>query len=161
VPSRPLRIGTRGSPMALRQTAIVRDRLAAAHPDLAAAGAVEIVTIRTTGDRVQDRRLAEIGDKVSCQRDRGGAARQTARSRRSPEARPQSSARTEQCPHFPPWWRQRQATNSTYSPAICNPLNNSCKFASKLGRGLDSGFIPTVTIAATTPTLMMVVRWPK
>ena len=60
---RPLRIGTRGSPMALRQTAIVRDRLAAAHPDLAAAGAVEIVTIRTTGDRVQDRLLAEIGGK--------------------------------------------------------------------------------------------------
>jgi hypothetical protein len=78
--------------MALRQTAIVRDRLAAAHPDLAAAGAVEIVTIRTTSDRVQDRLLAEIGGKVSCQRDRGGAARQTDRSRRSPEARPQSSA---------------------------------------------------------------------
>jgi hydroxymethylbilane synthase len=49
--------------MALRQTAIVRDRLAAAHPDLAAPGAVEIVTIRTTGDRVQDRLLAEIGGK--------------------------------------------------------------------------------------------------
>jgi hydroxymethylbilane synthase len=61
--SRPLRIGTRGSPMALRQTAIVRDRLIAAHPDLAEAGAVEIVTIRTTGDRVQDRLLAEIGGK--------------------------------------------------------------------------------------------------
>ena len=49
--------------MALRQTALVRDRLAAAHPDLAAAGAIGIVTIRTTGDRVQDRRLAEIGGK--------------------------------------------------------------------------------------------------
>ena len=49
--------------MALRQTALVRDRLLMAHPDLAAAGAVEIVTIRTTGDRVQDRRLAEIGGK--------------------------------------------------------------------------------------------------
>jgi hydroxymethylbilane synthase len=49
--------------MALRQTALVRDRLLAAHPDLTAAGAVEIVTIRTTGDRVQDRRLAEIGGK--------------------------------------------------------------------------------------------------
>ena len=60
---RPLRIGTRGSPMALRQTAIVRDRLIAAHPELAAAGAVEIVTIRTTGDRVQNRLLAEIGGK--------------------------------------------------------------------------------------------------
>ena len=61
--SRPLRIGTRGSPMALRQTAIVRDRLIAAHPELAEAGAVEIVTIRTTGDRVQNRLLAEIGGK--------------------------------------------------------------------------------------------------
>ena len=61
--SRPLRIGTRGSPMALRQTAIVRDRLIAAHPELAEVGAVEIVTIRTTGDRVQDRLLAEIGGK--------------------------------------------------------------------------------------------------
>jgi hydroxymethylbilane synthase len=61
--SRPLRIGTRGSPMALYQTALVRDRLVAAHPDLAPPGAVEIVTIRTTGDRVQDRRLAEIGGK--------------------------------------------------------------------------------------------------
>ena len=59
----PLRIGTRGSPMALHQTALMRDRLLAAHPDLAAPGAVEIVTIRTTGDRVQDRRLAEIGGK--------------------------------------------------------------------------------------------------
>jgi hydroxymethylbilane synthase len=63
VPSRPLRIGTRGSPMALRQTALVRERLVAARPDVAPAGAVEIVTIRTTGDRVQDRLLAEIGGK--------------------------------------------------------------------------------------------------
>jgi hydroxymethylbilane synthase len=60
---RPLRMGTRGSPMALIQAGLVRDRLVAAHPDLAAAGAVEIVTIRTTGDRVQDRRLADIGGK--------------------------------------------------------------------------------------------------
>jgi hydroxymethylbilane synthase len=63
VARRPLRIGTRGSPMALIQTGLVRDQLVAAHPDLAATGAVEIVTIRTTGDRVQDRRLAEIGGK--------------------------------------------------------------------------------------------------
>ena len=61
--SRPLRIGTRGSPMALRQTAIIRDRLIAAHPEFAEAGAVEIVTITTTGDRVQNRLLAEIGGK--------------------------------------------------------------------------------------------------
>ena len=65
MPPRHLRIGTRGSPMALRQTALVRDRLVAAHPELAANGAVEIVTIRTTGDRVQDRLLAEIGGKAS------------------------------------------------------------------------------------------------
>jgi hydroxymethylbilane synthase len=58
-----LHIGTRGSPMALYQTALVRDRLFAAHPELGAIGAVEIVTIRTTGDRVQDRLLAEIGGK--------------------------------------------------------------------------------------------------
>jgi hydroxymethylbilane synthase len=61
--SLPLRIGTRGSPMALCQTAHVRARLAAARPDLADPEAVEIVTIRTTGDRVQDRLLAEIGGK--------------------------------------------------------------------------------------------------
>ena len=65
MPPRHLRIGTRGSPMALHQTALVCDRLVAAHPELATNGAVEIVTIRTTGDRVQDRLLAEIGGKAS------------------------------------------------------------------------------------------------
>ena len=59
MPSRPLRIGTRGSPMALYQAGLVRDRLGAAHPGLA----VELVPIRTTGDRVQTRQLAEIGGK--------------------------------------------------------------------------------------------------
>ncbi len=39
---------------------MVRDALAAAHPGRA----VEIVPIRTTGDRVQDRALAEIGGKA-------------------------------------------------------------------------------------------------
>jgi len=56
-----IRIGTRGSPMALYQAGLVRDRLIAAHPDLERA--VEVVAIRTEGDRVQDRRLAEIGGK--------------------------------------------------------------------------------------------------
>jgi len=63
VPARPLRIGTRGSPMALYQTGFVRDRLQSLHPELAAEGAVELVPIRTTGDRVQTRLLAEIGGK--------------------------------------------------------------------------------------------------
>lgn len=61
--SHPLRIATRGSALALRQAAIVCERLVAAHAELGAAGAIEIVTIRTTGDRVQDRPLAEIGGK--------------------------------------------------------------------------------------------------
>lgn len=59
----PIRIGTRGSPMALAQTHLVRDRLIAAHPDLAAPGAVEVKVIQTTGDAVQDRTLAAIGGK--------------------------------------------------------------------------------------------------
>ena len=58
-----LRIGTRGSPLALAQTHSVRDALAAAWPHLAAPGALEIIVIRTTGDKVQDRPLAEIGGK--------------------------------------------------------------------------------------------------
>jgi hydroxymethylbilane synthase len=49
--------------MALYQAGLVRDRLRAAHPDLAGEGAVELVAIRTTGDRVQTRLLAEIGGK--------------------------------------------------------------------------------------------------
>ncbi|MSO93458.1 MAG: hydroxymethylbilane synthase [Rhodospirillales bacterium] len=55
------RIGTRGSPLALIQTDIVRDALVAAHPSLA--GAVEVVVIKTTGDKFQDRALSEVGGK--------------------------------------------------------------------------------------------------
>ncbi|WP_116086094.1 hydroxymethylbilane synthase [Tropicimonas sp. IMCC34011] len=60
-PDRPLRIGTRGSPLALAQAYETRDRLMAAHdlPETAFA----IVPIRTTGDRVIDRPLKEIGGK--------------------------------------------------------------------------------------------------
>ncbi|WP_316014470.1 hydroxymethylbilane synthase [Roseobacter sp. HKCCA0434] len=60
-PDAPLKIGTRGSPLALAQAHEVRDRLAAAH-DLPEA-AFEIVPLTTTGDRVQDRPLSEIGGK--------------------------------------------------------------------------------------------------
>ncbi len=58
-----LRIGTRGSPLALAQTELVCRALAGAHPELAAPGALEVVAIRTTGDRVTDRPLAELGGK--------------------------------------------------------------------------------------------------
>lgn len=57
------RIGTRGSPMALAQTGLVRDRIAEAHPDLAAPGALEIVVVTTVADKVLDRPLSEIGGK--------------------------------------------------------------------------------------------------
>ncbi len=49
--------------MALFQANLVRDRLIAAHPGLAEPGRIELEIIRTTGDRVQNRLLAEIGGK--------------------------------------------------------------------------------------------------
>lgn len=58
-----LRLGTRGSKLALTQTGLVRDALAAAVPALAAPDAIEVVVIRTTGDRIQDRPLSEAGGK--------------------------------------------------------------------------------------------------
>jgi hydroxymethylbilane synthase len=56
-----LRIGTRGSPLALAQAAMVRARLADAHG--IAFERIEVVTIRTTGDMVRDRPLSEVGGK--------------------------------------------------------------------------------------------------
>jgi hydroxymethylbilane synthase len=58
-----LRLGTRGSPLALAQAAELKARLAKAHAALAASDAVEIVVIKTTGDKVHDRTLAAIGGK--------------------------------------------------------------------------------------------------
>jgi hydroxymethylbilane synthase len=56
-----LRIGTRGSPLALWQARTVQTALARAH-DIAP-GRIEIVVIKTTGDKVLDRPLAEVGGK--------------------------------------------------------------------------------------------------
>ena len=56
-----LRIGTRGSPLALKQAEEVRAKLAAAHDIVA--DDIEIVVISTGGDRVQDRSLTELGGK--------------------------------------------------------------------------------------------------
>jgi hydroxymethylbilane synthase len=56
-----LRIGTRGSPLALAQARAVRDRLVAVHGW--ATDAIEIRTIRTSGDLIQDRPLADAGGK--------------------------------------------------------------------------------------------------
>ncbi|MGH6818591.1 MAG: hydroxymethylbilane synthase [Methylovirgula sp.] len=54
-----LRIGTRGSPLALAQAEIVERRLAAVY----AAGAFELVSVKTSGDLIQDRPLSEAGGK--------------------------------------------------------------------------------------------------
>jgi hydroxymethylbilane synthase len=56
-----LKLGTRGSPLALTQARMVRAALAAAHG--LAPESIEIVTIRTSGDRIQDRPLSEVGGK--------------------------------------------------------------------------------------------------
>ena len=56
-----LRIGTRGSPLALVQARMVRSRLAAA-TGVSEEG-VELVVIRTSGDTIQDRPLADEGGK--------------------------------------------------------------------------------------------------
>ena len=65
-PSQPLvRIGARGSKLSVVQASLIQRRIAAA---LGGSGAIEdlapLITITTTGDRVQDRRLLEIGGKV-------------------------------------------------------------------------------------------------
>ena len=64
-PTRPLKLGTRGSPLALAQAHETRDRLAAAH-DLSPE-AFEIVVIKTTGDNramiASDTPLKELGGK--------------------------------------------------------------------------------------------------
>ena len=56
-----LRIGTRGSPLALAQAGMVRDALAKAHGFDPAR--IEFQVIRTTGDKIQDRPLADAGGK--------------------------------------------------------------------------------------------------
>ena len=56
-----IRIGTRGSLLALKQAHEVADHLRALHGGTA--GASQIVEIKTSGDRIQDRPLSEVGGK--------------------------------------------------------------------------------------------------
>ncbi|MBT9386366.1 hydroxymethylbilane synthase [Pseudooceanicola sp. CBS1P-1] len=60
-PASPLKLGTRGSPLAVAQTHETRDRLARAF-DLPQA-AFEVVVISVAGDRIQDKSLREAGGK--------------------------------------------------------------------------------------------------
>src|SRR5947209_19684776 len=56
-----MRIGTRGSPLALAQTHQVRAKLAHAHR--VSEEAISVCVIRTSGDAIQDRPLADAGGK--------------------------------------------------------------------------------------------------
>ena len=60
-PAQPLKIGTRGSPLAMAQAFETRARLGQAF-DLPQE-AFEIVVIKVTGDIIQDRALKDIGGK--------------------------------------------------------------------------------------------------
>ncbi|KQM99097.1 porphobilinogen deaminase [Sphingobium sp. Leaf26] len=59
---RPLRLGTRGSPLALAQAHMTARALCAVHGWTE--DAVQIVTVLTSGDRIQNRALADIGGKA-------------------------------------------------------------------------------------------------
>ena len=59
----PLRIGTRGSPLALAQAYETRERLIATFPELDADGAIEICVLKTQGDMILDKSLMELGGK--------------------------------------------------------------------------------------------------
>lgn len=54
-----IKIGTRGSPLALWQSAWVREALAGRSPRLE----IELVIIKTSGDKIQDVPLADLGGK--------------------------------------------------------------------------------------------------
>jgi hydroxymethylbilane synthase len=59
-----VKVGTRGSPLALAQAYETQRRLKEAFPDeLGHEGAIEICVIKTTGDMVLDKALKEIGGK--------------------------------------------------------------------------------------------------
>lgn len=57
-----IRIGTRASQLAVAQATEVRNRLLGAFPELTQSQ-IDIIKIRTTGDKIQDKNLAEIGGK--------------------------------------------------------------------------------------------------
>jgi hydroxymethylbilane synthase len=60
---KPVKLGSRRSPMAMVQTELVRSELQRFHPALRESGMIQIVPIQTSADRIQDRSLADIGGK--------------------------------------------------------------------------------------------------
>ncbi len=57
-----IKIGTRGSPLALAQAGEVKARLLKAHPEISD-DKIELIAIKTSGDSIQDRVLIEEGGK--------------------------------------------------------------------------------------------------
>lgn len=58
-----VKIGTRGSPLALAQAYMTRDKLKESFPELREEGALEIIIIKTTGDKILNQPLSDIGGK--------------------------------------------------------------------------------------------------
>ncbi len=58
--NRPVRLGTRNSPLAMAQAHLVRDAIFAVHPDVV----VEIISVTASGDKILDRPLADVGGKA-------------------------------------------------------------------------------------------------
>ena len=54
-----IRIGSRDSRLAIVQAEIIRDAIYKHHPEVQ----IEIVTMKTTGDRILDRSLDKVGGK--------------------------------------------------------------------------------------------------
>ena len=59
----PLRIGTRGSPLAMAQAFETRRRLQEIFPEMNEDGAIEICVLKTQGDMILDKSLMELGGK--------------------------------------------------------------------------------------------------
>ena len=59
---RPFRLGTRASPLALRQAEMTRDALVVSHG--LPVDAVQLVPMVASGDKIQDRALADVGGKA-------------------------------------------------------------------------------------------------
>jgi hydroxymethylbilane synthase len=65
-PERPLRLGTRASPLAMAQAHMVRDALLAAHGSTLgwSQNHIEIISMTASGDKILDRALADAGGKA-------------------------------------------------------------------------------------------------
>ena len=58
-----IRIATRASPLAIEQAKIVRECLVSTNPSLASPDRIEILPMRTTGDKIQSGSLSLLGGK--------------------------------------------------------------------------------------------------